>query len=104
MAMSETAPRHRALQLDGLSDAFTVVAWDAPGAGGSWDPPEHFGMAGYADCLAGFVEALGLESPHVVGLSFGWRARYRFRPQAPCDPANPRPGVRLRGLGRGLCP
>ena len=29
-------------QLDGLSDAFTVVAWDAPGAGRSSDPPEDF--------------------------------------------------------------
>ena len=28
-------------------------------------------MAGYADCLAGFVNALGLERPHVAGLSFG---------------------------------
>ena len=39
-------------QLEGLCDQFTVVAWDAPGAGGSSDPPESFGMAGYADCLA----------------------------------------------------
>jgi pimeloyl-ACP methyl ester carboxylesterase len=46
-------------QLEELSDEFTVVAWDAPGAGQSSDPPEDFGMAGYADCLAGFVEALG---------------------------------------------
>lgn len=58
-------------QIDGLSDAFTVVAWDAPGAGGSSDPPESFGLAGYADCLAGFVERLGLGTPHVAGLSFG---------------------------------
>jgi pimeloyl-ACP methyl ester carboxylesterase len=58
-------------QLDGLSDAFTVVAWDAPGAGGSSDPPESFGTAGYADALAGFIAALGLETPHVAGLSFG---------------------------------
>jgi pimeloyl-ACP methyl ester carboxylesterase len=58
-------------QIDGLSDEFTVVAWDAPGAGRSSDPPESFGMAGYADCLAGFVETLGLRRPHVVGLSFG---------------------------------
>jgi pimeloyl-ACP methyl ester carboxylesterase len=28
-------------------------------------------MAGYADCLAGFIERLGLERPHVAGLSFG---------------------------------
>jgi pimeloyl-ACP methyl ester carboxylesterase len=42
-------------QLDELCDEFTVVAWDAPGAGGSADPPESFGLAGYADCLASFV-------------------------------------------------
>lgn len=58
-------------QLDDLSDEFTVVAWDAPGAGRSSDPPETFGMAGYADCLAGFIGALGLADPHVLGLSFG---------------------------------
>jgi len=58
-------------QLEGLCDEFTVVAWDAPGAGGSADPPASFGMAGYADCLAGFVDRLGLGTPHVAGLSFG---------------------------------
>lgn len=58
-------------QLDGLADAFTVIAWDAPGAGSSSDPPESFGMAGYADCLAGFIAAVGLVGPHLVGLSFG---------------------------------
>ena len=58
-------------QLEGLSDAFTVIAWDAPGCGGSDDPPQDIGMDGLADCLAGFVEALELERPHVVGLSFG---------------------------------
>jgi pimeloyl-ACP methyl ester carboxylesterase len=58
-------------QLEGLCDQFTVVAWDAPGAGGSADPPESFGLAGYADCLAGFIRRLGLEGPHVAGLSFG---------------------------------
>ena len=58
-------------QVEELSDEFTVVAWDAPGAGGSSDPPEGFGMADYADCLAGFVERLGLGTPHVAGLSFG---------------------------------
>lgn len=58
-------------QLEGLCDEFTVVAWDAPGAGGSADPPASFGMAGYADCLAGFIDRLGLEKPHLAGLSFG---------------------------------
>ena len=58
-------------QIEGLCDDFTVVAWDAPGAGDSSDPPESLGMAGYADCLAEFVAALGLKRPHVAGLSFG---------------------------------
>ncbi|WP_432477046.1 alpha/beta fold hydrolase [Nocardioides sp. GXQ0305] len=58
-------------QVDALSDEFTVVAWDAPGAGGSDDPPDGFGMDDYADCLAGFVRALGVEPAHLVGLSFG---------------------------------
>jgi pimeloyl-ACP methyl ester carboxylesterase len=65
------APATWRRQLDELSDDFTVVAWDAPGAGGSSDPPEGFGLAGYADCLAGFVDRLGLGRPHVAGLSFG---------------------------------
>jgi pimeloyl-ACP methyl ester carboxylesterase len=68
-------------QLADLSDEFTVVAWDAPGAGRSADPPAWFRMPDYADCLAEFVHALGLNHPHVAGLSFGgahsepWRSR-----------------------------
>jgi pimeloyl-ACP methyl ester carboxylesterase len=58
-------------QIDGLADEFTVVAWDAPGAGNSSDPPEFLGMAGYADCLAAFIDALGFAQAHVAGLSFG---------------------------------
>jgi pimeloyl-ACP methyl ester carboxylesterase len=58
-------------QLEELSDEFTVVAWDAPGAGQSSDPPESFRLADYADCLAAFAAALGLQRPHVAGLSFG---------------------------------
>jgi pimeloyl-ACP methyl ester carboxylesterase len=58
-------------QLDGLSDEFTVVAWDAPGSGRSSEPPPTFRMPDYADCLSGFVDELGLGRPHVVGLSFG---------------------------------
>ena len=48
-----------------------MVAWDAPGCGRSSDPPEAFRMPEYADCLAAFVDALGLERPHVLGLSLG---------------------------------
>lgn len=59
-------------QVDALSNEFTAVAWDAPGSGGSSDPPsEDFAMDGYADCFAGFLRALGIERAHLVGLSFG---------------------------------
>ncbi len=58
-------------QIDGLSDEFTVVAWDAPGAGKSSDPPETFRLPDWADCLVGFIEALGLGRSHVGGLSWG---------------------------------
>ncbi len=54
-----------------LADEFTVVAWDAPGCGRSVDPPPSFRMPDYADTLVGFIHALDLGSPHVVGLSFG---------------------------------
>jgi pimeloyl-ACP methyl ester carboxylesterase len=58
-------------QLAGLADEFTVVAWDEPGAGGSSDPPEDFTLAGYADCLAGFIDELDLGPARVAGLSWG---------------------------------
>lgn len=58
-------------QLDALSDEFTVVAWDMPGCGHSSDPPEAFCASDYADCLAVFINALGLGRPHLLGLSFG---------------------------------
>jgi pimeloyl-ACP methyl ester carboxylesterase len=58
-------------QIDALADEFTVVAWDAPGAGASQDPPEGFGMNAYADCFAAFLRELRIEPAHLVGLSFG---------------------------------
>jgi pimeloyl-ACP methyl ester carboxylesterase len=58
-------------QLSGLSDQFRVVAWDAPGAGRSSDPPRTFTTESYARCLAGFLDAVGVAGAHVVGLSWG---------------------------------
>lgn len=58
-------------QLDGLADAFTVLAWDEPGAGRSGDVPAGFGLADYADCLAALVETLELGPVHLGGLSWG---------------------------------
>jgi pimeloyl-ACP methyl ester carboxylesterase len=73
-------------QLEGLADEFTVVAWDAPGCGGSSDPPATFRLPDYADCLAQFIQALELGRPHVGGLSWGGGLAlelYRRHPQLP---------------------
>lgn len=73
-------------QLEGLSDEFTVVAWDAPGCGRSSDPPDRFRLPDYADCLARFIDRLGLDRPHVLGLSFGGGLAlelYRRHPDVP---------------------
>lgn len=58
-------------QLDALSDEFTVIAWDEPGAGASADIPDQFGLSDYADCLAGLIRALGASPTSLVGLSWG---------------------------------
>ena len=71
-------------QLGALADAFTVVAWDEPGAGGSADLPTGFGLADYAHCLAGLIEALDLGPSHLAGLSWGGtvvQELYRHRPE-----------------------
>jgi pimeloyl-ACP methyl ester carboxylesterase len=74
-------------QIDEFCDEFTVVAWDAPGAGRSADPPESFGIAGYADCLATFIDELALARPHVVGLSFGGALAIEFCGRRPTVPS-----------------
>lgn len=58
-------------QLSDLPDHFRVVAWDAPGAGSSSDPPETFTTANYASCLARFLDTVGIDQAHVLGLSWG---------------------------------
>lgn len=73
-------------QLQGLSDEFAVVAWDMPGCGGSDDAPPEFRTRDYAECLAAFIHELGLERPHVLGLSFGSGLAlelYRWHPEVP---------------------
>ncbi len=73
-------------QVDALSDAFTVIAWDAPGCGGSDDPPPTYRMPDYAARLADLIDGLGLGRPHVLGLSWGSTLAlelFRLRPDLP---------------------
>lgn len=59
-------------QLNGLSDAFTVIAWDTPGYGQSDDPDEeiHF-FEEFAEVLKKFVEQLKIEPFYLLGHSMG---------------------------------
>lgn len=70
-------------QLSGLSDEFTVIAWDEPGAGRSSDVPPTFGLAGYANSLAALIQTL--QAPvHLCGISWGGTVvleLYRRRPE-----------------------
>jgi pimeloyl-ACP methyl ester carboxylesterase len=75
-------------QLERLSDEFTVVAWDAPGCGGSSDPPPTFRLPEYADSVAGLIDGLGLTRPHVLGLSFGAGLALQFYERHPHLPAS----------------
>jgi pimeloyl-ACP methyl ester carboxylesterase len=58
-------------QLESLSDEFDVIAWDAPGCGGSSDPDGPMTIADYAGAVVDLVDALGVGSVHLCGLSFG---------------------------------
>jgi len=58
-------------QLEGLADTFTLIAWDAPGAGLSPDPPETFVTGDWADCLAGLLDAAEIHQAYILGLSWG---------------------------------
>ena len=57
--------------LPDLSRDHDVIAWDAPGFGESSDIDDNWRAPQFADALAAFLAALGVERPHVVGHSFG---------------------------------
>ncbi|MGH2595219.1 MAG: alpha/beta fold hydrolase [Actinomycetota bacterium] len=58
-------------QVPVLARSYDTVAWDAPGCGGSDDPPETFRMPEYADALVSVLDALDVGQVHLVGLSWG---------------------------------
>ena len=70
-------------QFTGLADHFTLLAWDAPGAGSSSDPPESFTLTDWARTLADFLDVVGFARAHVLGLSWGGmlaQELYRLHP------------------------
>jgi pimeloyl-ACP methyl ester carboxylesterase len=65
-------------QFIGLADQFRLVAWDAPGAGFSSDPPESFTVTDWAHTVAGFLDATGVHKAHFLGLSWGGMLAQEF--------------------------
>ena len=65
-------------QLTGLADQFRLVAWDAPGAGLSSDPPESFTVTQWAQTLAEFLDVTGIRRAHFLGLSWGGMLAQEF--------------------------
>jgi pimeloyl-ACP methyl ester carboxylesterase len=59
--------------LEGLSDEFRVISIDAPGHGKTLEPEggAFRDISDHADFNEAFMEALGLESPVIVGCSMG---------------------------------
>jgi pimeloyl-ACP methyl ester carboxylesterase len=60
-----------AFQLPAYTEHFSCIAIDLPGSGESDKPPGPYSTEGYADQVAGFLDAIGVERAHVAGVSLG---------------------------------
>ena len=74
--------------LPDLARDHTLIAWDAPGFGESSDIDDGWRAAQFADALAAFIAALGLERPHLVGHSFGTMVALSLFARHPAVPAS----------------
>jgi pimeloyl-ACP methyl ester carboxylesterase len=90
---------HWRFQLAGLSDAFRVVAWNAPGYMLSDAfKTESPSCRDYADALADFLGSLKLDRVNIVGNSFGSRVAQCFAVHYPARV------IRLAMTGTGIGP
>jgi 3-oxoadipate enol-lactonase len=60
-----------AFQLPAYTEHFSCIAIDLPGSGESDKPPGPYSTATYAEQVAGFLGAIGVEQAHVAGVSLG---------------------------------
>jgi 3-oxoadipate enol-lactonase len=60
-----------AFQLPSYAEHFSCIALDLPGSGESDKPGGPYSTEGYADQVAGFLAAVGVERAHVAGVSLG---------------------------------
>ena len=60
-----------AFQLPAYTEHFSCIAVDLPGSGESDKPTGPYATDAYADQVAGFLGAIGVETAHVAGVSLG---------------------------------
>jgi pimeloyl-ACP methyl ester carboxylesterase len=60
-----------AFQLPAYTEHFSCIAIDLPGTGESDKPPGPYSTEGYAEQVAAFLGAIGIEQAHVAGVSLG---------------------------------
>jgi pimeloyl-ACP methyl ester carboxylesterase len=60
-----------AFQLPAYTEHFSCIALDLPGTGESDKPAGPYSTEAYADQVAGFLGAIGVERAHVAGVSLG---------------------------------
>jgi len=60
-----------AFQLPAYTEHFSCIAIDLPGTGESDKPAGPYSTEGYADQVAAFLGAIGIERAHVAGVSLG---------------------------------
>ena len=60
-----------AFQLPDYTEQFSCIAIDLPGSGESDKPPGPYSTESYADQVAAFLGAIGIEDAHVAGVSLG---------------------------------
>src|SRR6059058_4649765 len=58
-------------QLPAYTEHFSCIAIDLPGSGESDKPAGPYSTDGYADQIAAFLGAIGIERAHVAGMSLG---------------------------------
>ena len=75
-----------AFQLPAYTEHFSCIALDLPGSGESDKPAGPYSTEGYADQVAAFLGAIGVEQAHVAGVSLG--AARGHAPRRP--PSGPR--------------
>jgi len=71
------------LQVAEFSKTFKVITFDLRGHGQSDKPPGPYSMRLFASDTAGLLQALGIESAYIVGLSLGGGVAFQLAIDAP---------------------